>query len=59
MLGEGLINFKILFLKTLQLVEFQREGSSLFHSRIVDGKNVFLKKLCLKLEEGMLARRLV
>ena len=30
----------------------------MFYSRIVDAKNVFLKKLCLKRKEGMLAKRL-
>ena len=59
LLGEGLINFKIVFLKTLDLAEFQREGSSLLHSKKADGRNVFLKKLCLKLKEGTLATRLV
>ena len=51
--------FKILLLKTLELAEFRMEGSSLFHSKIVDPKNVFLKKLCLKLKEGMSATCLV
>ena len=41
----------MLFLKTLQLAEFRREVSSLFHYKIVDGKNLFLKKLCLKIED--------
>ena len=40
LLGEGLTNFKILFLKTLYVAEFRREASSLFHSKIDDGKNV-------------------
>ena len=46
-LGKGLLNFGILFLKTTKLFEFRREGSKLFHSMIVEGKKEFLKKLCL------------
>ena len=59
MLGEGHVNFKILFLKMLQLAEFRRERSSLFHSKIAEEKNVFFKKICLKLKEGALATSLV
>ena len=56
MLWEGLISCKIIFLETLKLADFRREGSSLFYSRIVDDKNTFLEKLSLKLKEGMLAK---
>ena len=52
LLGEGLINFKTLFLKTLYPAEFLREWSSLFHSKIAGRKNMVLKKLCSKLKEG-------
>ena len=55
LLEEGLINFRILFLKTTKLFEFQRVGSELFHSTIVEGKREFLKKLCLILKKGMLS----
>ena len=47
LLGEGLINFRILFLKTTKLFEFRRVGSKFFYSMIVEGKKEFLKKLCL------------
>ena len=46
--------FKILFLETTKLAEFQRVGSKLFHLMIVEGKREFLKKLCLILKQGML-----
>ena len=59
LLGEGNINFKILFLKTLKLAECWKEGSSLFHSEAVDEKNVFLKKSSLWLKKGVLATCLV
>ena len=58
LLGEGLINFKI-FLETLKVAEFRREGFSLFHSKIADGRNVFFKKLCSKRKKGILATCLV
>ena len=35
------------------------DGPSLFYSKIAYGKNVFLKKSCLKLKEGTLATCLV
>ena len=46
--GEGLVNYRILFLKVLRLFELRRDISRLFHSIIRDGKKFFLKKLCLK-----------
>ena len=52
LLAEGLIYLRILFLKAPKLFELQR-GSKLFHSMIVEGKNNFLKKLCLILKKGM------
>ena len=55
-LRKGLLNFKMLFLKMLQLAAFRREGSSLFHSKTDDEKSMFLKKLCLKLKEVTLAK---
>ena len=51
-LTDGLINFRILFLKILKLPEFLMLWSSLFHSIIVDGKS-FWKK-CLVLRRGIL-----
>ena len=41
LLGDGLIKFKILFLKILKLLEFLTLWSSLFHSIIVDGKKKY------------------
>ena len=59
LLGEGLINFKILFLKTTTFFEFHRVGSKLFHSIIVEAREEFLKKLHLILEQGILLTFLV
>ena len=59
LLGEGLINFRILFLKSTKRFEFRRLGSKLFHSMIVKGKKEFLKKLCLILKQGILSTFLV
>ena len=41
LLGKGLINFRILFLKSAKLFEFRRVGSNLFHSIIEEGEKVF------------------
>ena len=51
LLGEGLINFKILFLQKLKLSKFQTDLSRLFHSIITEEKKEFLKNLCLKKKE--------
>ena len=59
LLGEGLINFRILFLKTIKLFEIKRVGSKLFHSMIVEGKKEFFKKLYSILKQGTLLRFLV
>ena len=59
LLGEGLINFRILFLKSTKLFEFRGVGSKLFYSIIVEGKKEFLKKLCLILKQGMLSTFLI
>ena len=40
------MNFRILLLKILMLLDFFICGSRLFHSFIVDGKKEFLKKSC-------------
>ena len=53
------MNFRILFLKSTKLFEFPRVGSKLLHSMIVEGKQEFLKKLCLILKQGMLLTFLV
>ena len=45
--GADLMNLRMLSLKELKLVEFFIGGSNLFHSIMVDGKKLFLKKLCL------------
>ena len=42
----GLMNLRIFSLKESKLVEFRITAPSLFQSIIVDGKKVFLKKLC-------------
>ena len=55
LLGEGLINFRILLLKTTKLPK----GSKFLHSMIVGEKKEFLKKLCLMLKKGMLPTFLV
>ena len=47
-LGEGIVNFKILFLNILYLAEFWRDGSVFFHCMMVDGKKASLKKSSLK-----------
>ena len=48
LLGEGLINCRILFQKVVRLFELRIDISRLFHSIITDGKREFLKKLSLK-----------
>ena len=40
------MNFRILLLKILMLLDFLICGSRLFHSFIVEGKKEFLKKSC-------------
>ena len=40
------MNFKILLLKILMLLDFLICGSRLFHSFIVEGEKEFLKKSC-------------
>ena len=40
------MNFKIMLLKILMLLDFLISGSRLFHSIIVEGKKEFLKKSC-------------
>ena len=51
---NGLINFKILFLKAEKVSEFLNFKSKLFHSMTVDGKKEFIKKLCLALKRGII-----
>ena len=52
--GDGLMNLRILLLKTEKFSGFLRLGSRLFHSIIVDAKKRFLKKLCFMLTRGIL-----
>ena len=59
LLGEGLTDFRIVFLKTTKLLEFPKVGFKLFYSVIVEGKKEFLKKLCLVLIKGMVSTFLV
>ena len=54
LLGVGRMNCKMLFLKKARLSELLILLSRLFHSITEDGKNEFLKKLCLTLNLGML-----
>ena len=54
LLGVGCMNCKMLFLKRARLFELLTLLSRLFHSIAVDGKNEFLKELCLTLNLGML-----
>ena len=54
LLGLGLINLRICFLKALTDSEFRILLSSLFHSITVDGKKEFRKYSCLTLNKGML-----
>ena len=42
-LGDGLINFKILFLKAEKVLKFLIFKSKLFHSMTDDGKKEFMK----------------
>ena len=51
---DGLINFKIFFLKAKKVSEFLIFKSKLFHSVTVDGKKIIPKKICLPLKRGML-----
>ena len=54
LLGLGLINLRICFLKALTDSEFRILLSSLFHSITVDGKKEFQKYSCLTLNKRML-----
>ena len=49
------MNCKMVFLKRARLSELLILLSRLFHSITVDGKNEFLKKVCLALNLGMLS----
>ena len=59
LLGLGLKNLRMGFLKALTNSEFQMLLSSLFHWRTVDGKKVFRMYSCLALNKGILLRFLV
>ena len=48
---NGLINFKILFLKAEKGSEFLNFKSKLFHSMTVNGKKEFIKKVTFTTEE--------
>ena len=56
---DGLINFKILFLKAEKVLEYLIFKSKLFHSITVDGKKEFIKKWCLPLKRRILSLVLV
>ena len=53
-MGDGLMNDRILFLKVSILLEFLISQSNFFHSIIVEGKKVFLKKSCFTFIVGIL-----
>ena len=55
LLGVGRTNCQMLFLKRVKLSEFLILLARLFHSITVNGKNEFLKKVCLTLNRGMLS----
>ena len=55
LLEFGLMKFDKCFSKVSKEVELQIPRSSLFHSRITDGKKEFLKKLYLTLKGVMLS----
>ena len=54
LLGVGRMNCKMLFLKRVRLSELFILLSRLFHLITKDGKKEFLKKICLRLNLGML-----
>ena len=58
-LGEGIVNFKILFLNILYLAECWRDGSIFFHCMIVDGKKASLKNSSLNHIKGVFSLDLV
>ena len=58
-LEDGLINFKILFLKAEKVLKFLIFKSKLFHSMTVDGKKRIYEKLYLPLKRGILLLVLV
>ena len=53
------MSLRMLSLKELKLVELRVAGSSLLQSIMVDGKKVFLKKLCFIFIKGILLVLLV
>ena len=55
----GSNKFKDTIFEISKLFEFQRLGSKLFHSIIVEGKKKILKNLSLLLKKGMLSTFLV
>ena len=55
LLADDLINFRIIFLKMLKLLQFLMLLSSSFHSMVVDGKKDVFKKVCLVLKKGILS----
>ena len=59
LLGNGVMNDRILFLKVSILSEFLIFQSNLFHSVIVEGKNIFLNKSCFTFIAGILLHCLV
>ena len=54
LLGVGRMNCTMVFLRRAKLSEVLILSPWLFHSITVDGKNEFLKKVCLTLNLGML-----
>ena len=54
LLGDGLINIKILFSKVSIFSKFWMFQSNLFHSIIVEGKKLLLRKSCVTCITGIL-----
>ena len=53
LLGEGLTNCRILLKKMLRLFELRIDISGLFHSIIIEGKNLF-EKVMFKVKTGFI-----
>ena len=54
LLGDGLINVRILFSNVSIVSEFLMFQSNLLHSIIAEGKKVFMRNLCVTFISGSL-----
>ena len=57
LLGEGLINFKILFLQKLKLSKFQTDLSRLFHSIITEEKKRVFEEFVFEKKRKYVSRQ--